>query len=348
MRKMRNMEGEKLAEHLELAEVRKLVVAAAAVANSKDEVLENAENENMEQATDRSENMQGGFDYKITPLDGGENMQGGFDAKIIPPVRGENMQWGFDVEITPRDEGENMQRGDRINTQDHGLHGGTNDEACSSWIAWAKGDTNKKRKAKKLKTKKVQNADKGLENEDSSSTEIFHDSDYDFDDKDSKKLNSNASDGEGDEINERMRKYPSSRSNPGSTVLLASRTNDDGDEITSKSEINPSGVSSLTKKSTKYPDKLENGKDQQDGQSAVDGATAQDDACVGGNTENSEGASIEPTATPEHGTCVAGDEKIVGFEQTEDETWLDELISSTTINIPSQQPILSSSIRVTK
>ncbi|KAL3529304.1 hypothetical protein ACH5RR_008626 [Cinchona calisaya] len=117
--------------------------------------------------------------------------------------------------------------------------------------------TNKKRIAKKFKTKKVQNFDAGLENEDSSLTQVFHDSNYEFDDEgelfkkttevakkmadwsaiashfkttqnetqptaeadsneseqqpnvaDSKELHSNASDGKGDEISERLKKYP--------------------------------------------------------------------------------------------------------------------------------------------
>ncbi|KAL3509701.1 hypothetical protein ACH5RR_029102 [Cinchona calisaya] len=318
--------------------MRKLVAAMAAAANSEAEVLENAGNENME------------------AVNGGENMQGGFDA-----------------EISPANGGENMQKGDGINTEDHGLNGGTNDEACSSR---AKGDTNKKIEAKKFKKEKVQNVDEGLENEDSSSTEVFHESDYDFDDEDFEELNSNASDGKGDEINESMRKYPrfktvvdmdDSKSNPGSTMLLASKTNDDGDEDGEEKRMDDKiqhvcpkiqKLLEQIKEDSKaciparagewkyeirctYGDQYVVDLDQQDEQSIVDGATTQDDACAGGNTENNESASVEPTATTKHGTCVSGAEKIAEFEQSKDETWLDELISSTIINIASQQPIPS-------
>ncbi|KAL3502883.1 hypothetical protein ACH5RR_037332 [Cinchona calisaya] len=76
------------------------------------------------------------------------------------------------TKVTPLDGGKNMQGGLMLK-----LHHQMEMKTCKEFKD--KGDTNKKRKAKKLKIKKVQNVDEGLE-KDSSDTEVFNDNDYDF------------------------------------------------------------------------------------------------------------------------------------------------------------------------
>ncbi|KAL3516643.1 hypothetical protein ACH5RR_023545 [Cinchona calisaya] len=235
MRKVRSIEGEKLVGHSELAVLRKLVVVAAAAANSEDKMLE---------------------------------MQELRTWKLLKEVK--------------------TCKGDLMLKLPH----------------------------------LIENTDEGLENEDSSSTKVFHDNDYDSDNEgelfkktnkeaekmadwsaitshfqtrqnntqpevetcsnaseqkpiatNSEELNSNAIDEEGDEINE--------RSNLGSTMLLASTTNDDGDEVFGRLSVHFQAC--------------------KEGFLAADGAIAQDDACASGNIENNGRASVEPTATTKHG-----------------------------------------------
>ncbi|KAL3497643.1 hypothetical protein ACH5RR_040375 [Cinchona calisaya] len=199
-----------------------------------------------------------------------------------------------------------------------------------------------KRKEKKFKTKKVQNANAGLENEDSSSTEVFHDSDYEFDGgaytpiiipvnnehlwKPVKEPELHLPKpiillGRPKKVSKRKPNEAPVRRKKSSQIQKITRAG----QVKYKCTV----CKKYKHNNRKCPDKPANSKDQQDEQSAENDVIAKDDASVGGNTKNTKDVSVEPAATTKH-------------------AWLDELISSTVVNIASQEEMPSSNIEATK